>query len=67
MSVPKTKIRITLWMSDEQYLRLKTYCEEARVTITAAIDEAVEDFLVTSAAERLATVRATREAKRNPN
>lgn len=61
----KTKSRVTIWMDDAKYASLKQYCEEARVTITAAIDEAIEDFLLTSAAARLQTIRATREAKRN--
>lgn len=61
----KTKSRITLWMDDAQYVRLKSYCEEARVSITDAVDEAVEDFLLTSAATRLETIRATRAVKRN--
>lgn len=54
-----------MWMDDAKYASLKEYCEESGVTITAAIDEAIEDFLLTSAAARLETIRATRDAKRN--
>ena len=61
----KTKSRITLWMDDAMYASLKQYCEESRVSLTDTIDEAVEDFLRTSAGPRLETIRATREAKRN--
>lgn len=61
----KTKSRVTLWMDDAKYVSLKEYCEEARVSITDAVDEAVEDFLLTSATARLETIRATRDAKRN--
>ena len=60
----KTKSRVTLWMDDGKYASLKEYCEEARVSITDAVDEAVEDFLLTSAAARLETIRATREARK---
>jgi hypothetical protein len=61
----KTKSRVTMWMDDAKYASLKSYCEEAGVSVTAAIDEAVEDFLLTSAAARLETIRATRDAKKN--
>src|SRR5215471_8627960 len=63
--IMKTKSRVTIWMDDAKYSSLKQYCEESGVTITKAVDEAVEDFLLTSAAARLETIRATREVKKN--
>ena len=62
MTSNKTKCRVTLWLDNAKYASLKEYAEEARTTITAAADEALEDFLLTSAAARLETIRATREA-----
>jgi hypothetical protein len=61
----KSKSRVTIWMDDAKYASLKEYCDEARVSITSAVDEAIEDFLLTSAAARLETIRATRGAKKN--
>ena len=59
----KSKSRVTIWMDDAKLVSLRRYCEEARVSMGAAVDEAVEDFLLTSAAARLETIRATRGAK----
>jgi len=56
---------IMVAIQPEQYVSLKEYCEETGVSITDAVDEAVEDFLLTSAAARLETIRATRGAKNN--
>ena len=59
----KTKSRTTIWMEDAKLVSLREYCEESGVSMGNAIGEAVEDFLLTSAAARLETIRATRGAK----
>jgi hypothetical protein len=59
----KTKSRVTIWMDDAKLVSLREYCEESGVSMGSAVGEAVEDFLLTSAAARLETIRATRGAK----
>ena len=63
MTSNKTKSRTTIWMQDATLVSLREYCEESGVSMGSAVNEALEDFLLTSAAARLETIRATRGAK----